>query len=172
MATTTNGNGQRTPLHSTEAPKTPATPGRPTPKIGTKVNNTGGDSTGDSTTARERLLDSVDAFLAWLKGFFIPPAVLVERPAGWTELTDYAFRNVRVARAPGLIKFFSLAWFWVVVAPSVTWARFKEWVLVRPMRALLFIGIAELFIRTTPVGAWIAAGIRGFYAGLAWLLLP
>ena len=125
-----------------------------------------------STTRRERVVGAGEALIGWAKGFFVPPAVLVERPAAWSELGDYAHRNARLVNAPGLVKALSKAWFYVITAPTVFRARFTEWVLVRPGRALLFIGVAELFLRTTPAGQWIGSVVRGFYAGLAWLLLP
>ena len=117
-------------------------------------------------------MNAGEALIGWAKGFFVPPAVLVERPAGWSELSDYAHRNARLTHAPELVKALSAAWFWAVTAPTVIAVRFTEWVLVRPGRALLFIGVTELFLRTTPAGDWIGSVVRGFYAGLAWLLLP
>lgn len=125
-----------------------------------------------SLTLRDRTQDKVDAVTEWLKDFFVPPAWLVSTPATWDELAAYAHHNVRMQNAPAIVQALGSAWLYLVVFPAVAKARFREWVLQRPARALLFIGVADLFIRTTPAGHWIAWLIRGWFHVLAVVFLP
>lgn len=130
------------------------------------------DSPENSTTARERVQGALDGLIGWLRDFFVFPSFLVERPPNFEELSAYAHRNARLKDAPALVRGVLALWFYVVVCPTTIMARFKEWAISRFGRAFFFIGVAELFLRFTPMGHWIAAAIRGFYAALAWLLLP
>jgi hypothetical protein len=123
-------------------------------------------------TARDRFLGKSDAVFDWIKGFIALPNPLTTPPAEWAELTAYAHNGVRMQDAPALVQFLSSLWLYAITMPVIALGRWREWVLTRPGRAVLFIGVAELFLRTTPAGHWIGAAIRTFYAGLAWLLLP
>lgn len=126
----------------------------------------------ESLVRSDTLSDRVGGFLSWVRDFFVPPQGLLEAPASWSELSAYARRNARLENAPALVRTLSLVWLYAVTLPTVAAARLREWVLSRPARALLFLGVAELFLRTTPMGHWIAATVRQWFAVLAWIFLP
>jgi hypothetical protein len=152
-------------------------PSRTRPKIqtgepgssGRTVNSAGAES---SPTVRNRVLDKTDVVYAWVKGFFIPPLWLVDEPPGWAALTAYAHNSARMQNASPLVRGLSSAWLYTVALPAVVRARFVEWVLTRPGRALLFLGVAELFLRTTPAGLWLGDLIRAWFHILAVVFLP
>lgn len=125
-----------------------------------------------SVTGRERLLGHTDRAYDWVKNFFALPNPLTQPPAEWAELTAYAHYSVRMQNAPALVRGISSIWLYAIALPTIALGRWREWVLTRPGRAVLFIGVAELFLRTTPLGHGVGDLIRHFYAGLAWLLLP
>jgi hypothetical protein len=125
-----------------------------------------------SVTGRERFLDRTDRIFDWVKGFFALPNPLTQPPADWAELTAYAHYSVRMQHAPALVRFISSLWLYAIALPTIALGRWREWVLTRPGRAVLFLGVAELFLRTTPIGHAVGDLIRSLYAGLAWLLLP
>jgi hypothetical protein len=109
--------------------------------------------------------------MSWIKDFFVPPRWLVDTPPGWRELTDYALGG-RMATAPALMRFFSRVWLCVALVMSGK-ARMREWVLTRFWRAVVFIGVTDLFLRTTPMGHWVADNlIRPWFSILAWIFLP
>lgn len=153
----------------------------PSDRAGSKIQRNESGSSGrtvnsveaeSSPTVRNRILDKTDSLVVWMKDFFVPPRWLAESPPGWAELTAYAHHSVRMQNAPGLVKALSSIWLYAVALPAVAMARFREWVLTRPGRAILFILVADLFIRTTPMGHWIAWVIREWFAILAFVFLP
>jgi hypothetical protein len=130
---------------------------------GRAVNYAGAES---SLTFRDQIQDNLDGLLGWAKDFFVPPSHLISAPPGWPQLTAYAHNGVRMQKAPALLQGLSALWLYAVALPIVMI------VLTRPGRALLTIGIVELFLRTTGAGHWIGNLIRGVAHVLAIAFLP
>jgi hypothetical protein len=83
----------------------------------------------------------------------------MDRPPGWDELTAYAYRGDWTASPRGFLRGAATVWICTVGLTSVLLARFLEWALTRPSRALAFT-IIWLVVRHTGVGVAFSGGIR------------
>lgn len=125
-----------------------------------------------SLTERGSFWDRFDGLVDALRSYWVPPRWLVQAPPGWSELTEFALHRQQLNGAPALVIFLNRLWLAVALAASGK-ARIREWVLTRFWRAVVFVGVPVLFLKTTPLGAWIADYlIRPYFHALAWIFLP
>lgn len=110
---------------------------------------------------------------AWLKGWIVPPNVLVLPPPAWAQLSAYAYRGDWTRDLRGFIRGLGTLWLTLVALPVVAICRYVEWVFARPTRAIFFIAIWLLVVHSDGPGPWLATYvIRPFWSGLGWIFLP
>jgi hypothetical protein len=101
----------------------------------------------------------------------VPPHVLTSPPAAYDELTAYAYRGSWTSSAHGFIRGLGTLWLIVIALPVIFALRMVEWIIQRPSRALFFVLVWELAIRTPP-GLWLCHDVlRPFWSVLGWIFL-
>lgn len=120
-----------------------------------------------SATLSDRLGAAAEAAKAWL----VPPNVLTEPAPALVEMSAYARRGAWTS-GDGLLRKLGVLWMLLVAVPTAFVLRLKEWMVQRPSRAIFFVLIWQLAIRSDQ-GAWIADHIiRPYFHALAWIFLP
>lgn len=161
--------GLRSPLHSPQ----PKIHGNESGSFGRRVRPVEVESSLTERDARTRLRNVGASLGRRLGEFFIFPQALVDAPPGRAELTAYAHRGAWTADGRGFVRGLGVLWLYAIALPVVYRARFKEWLLTRPSRAVLFIALALLVLHKTGPGHWAADSIiRPWFHALAWIFLP
>jgi hypothetical protein len=94
------------------------------------------------------------------------------RPASWAEVSEYAHDNARLRTAPEWLTAASVAWCYLVVAPTYWASAIRLYVRARFWRSVVVYGVGTVFIWNTPIGRWFGHNLEVAGVFLLTHLLP
>lgn len=88
------------------------------------------------------------------RDYWTPPAIFTAPPASLTELADYARHAPWTQQSTGLLRTAGLGYYRAVAYPATVGHRYGEWIVQRPGRLLIHLGVIKLAAMTGP-GIWL-----------------
>lgn len=114
-------------------------------------------TSGDASRTLHSALRSAitDRVWPWVADLLHPPAVLAEQAPAVDQIRRYAHQGRWTTSTRGPVRAAGVAWCYLVAIPATVIARYAEWALQRPARALV-VAVTVKALTAVPAVGWTA----------------